>query len=111
MRELIKRGKLRPATMIPQEVILRTFLHNFKDVPKASRIEFLNMSICPYETDDIKNWDKDFERLLHIFRDRKHWFQCGIIPRDNWEEWILSCFRCDGLIRPNNTEKHLNAEA
>jgi len=102
MRELIKRGKIRPETMIPQEVILRVLLHEYKDAPKTYRMQFLNMYHCPYESGDIKNWDKDFERLLEIVRDRKHWFQSGIIPRDNWEGWILSCFRCDGLLRRNS---------
>merc|ERR1719220_3390899 len=58
-----------------------------KDVWRATRVK------------ELKHLDRnitDYNEILHladVVHDKQHWFKCGKIPRQDWEEWFLQSFR------------------
>ena len=101
MNDLIIKGIVDPETMIPMEVELRNLINNHKNSTPRMKRDALKSSVFKemFEIDEIKDFDKDLQRLLKIIGDKKHWFQCGLIPKEDQEEWLLTSFRWVGSIQ------------
>ena len=58
-----------------------------------------------FDPQQFRDYDAAFDRLIKIAANKRHWFECGEIAEEDYEEWFLNSFRFKiGLDKPSRDQ-------